>query len=285
MRPYTLLICLSLLVNLAACTNDPAPGDGGGMRQNRVDPSSAGRDRPPSSLFFPRLLPSVPPARGAPVIPSPSVDKDQGGLPATAVESSPVAKFRLCSPLVDTPLEQLSTIITDPYRPPPAGSEARHHGVDFAYYRKFDRASIEGAGIQSVLKGAVAAVIADRFPYGNMVIIETPALLLPSKVAALIQMGEGEALYVLYAHMERPAALRLGDNVEACQPLGNVGRSGNAGGAHLHLEMRLGPGGARFAGMAYYLPWASQEERENYVLWRTSGVFRHFDPMLVLGTY
>jgi murein DD-endopeptidase MepM/ murein hydrolase activator NlpD len=154
--------------------------------------------------------------------------------------------------------------------------------VDFSYYGKFNRPSIEGAGIQSVMKGRVAAVVADRFPYGNMLIIETPGSSLPPEIAAKIQIGSDPSLYVLYAHLERPAALRLGDSVEACQLLGTVGRSGNAGGPHLHLEMRLGPAGTRFKSMAYYLPWASQEEQENYTRWRTSGLFRHFDPMLIL---
>jgi murein DD-endopeptidase MepM/ murein hydrolase activator NlpD len=154
--------------------------------------------------------------------------------------------------------------------------------VDFAYFRRFNRAAIEGAEIQSILKGQVAAAIVDSFPYGNMLIVETPGSALPAALASQIQIAAGESLYVLYAHMERPPALRLGDNVDACQPLGTVGKSGNAGGAHLHLETRLGPGDTRLTSMGYYKAWASEDQRANYLLWRTSGTYRHFDPMTVL---
>jgi murein DD-endopeptidase MepM/ murein hydrolase activator NlpD len=201
----------------------------------------------------------------------------------TVQPEPPLSPFTICSPLVDTPLEDLPQIVADPYRPPPPGSELRHHGVDFAYFHRFDRAAIEGAGMQSVLKGQVAAAIVDSFPYGNMLIIETPGATLPASLAAHIQIAQGESLYVLYAHMERPPALRLGENVDACQSLGTVGKSGNAGGAHLHLETRLGPSGTRFASMGYYKAWASEEQRANYLLWRTSGTYRHFDPMTVLS--
>jgi hypothetical protein len=61
-----------------------------------------------------------------------------------------------------------------------------------------------------------------------------------------------------------------------------VGKSGNAGIAHLHLEARLGPPSARFESMAYYKTDATGEEKNNYTRWRTSGDFRHFDPMLLL---
>jgi murein DD-endopeptidase MepM/ murein hydrolase activator NlpD len=106
---------------------------------------------------------------------------------------------------------------------------------------------------------------------------------LPAGVAERIQIEEGESLYVLYAHMERPPSLALGDHLDACQSIGTVGKSGNAGGAHLHLESRLGPAGTRFSGIAYYKAWATEEQRANYLLWRTSGIFNHFDPMLLLS--
>jgi len=34
--------------------------------------------------------------------------------------------------------------------------------------------------------------------------------------------------------------------------------------------------------MSYYLADTTPEEKENYILWRTSGEFRHFDPMELL---
>ena len=67
-----------------------------------------------------------------------------------------------------------------------------------------------------------------------------------------------------------------------CQVLGEVGKSGNAGVAHLHLEMRHGLSGVQFPVMAYHLAENSSEERANYLLWATSGEFLHFNPMDLL---
>jgi len=73
----------------------------------------------------------------------------------------------------------------------------------------------------------------------------------------------------------------LNDRVEACQLLGSAGRSGNAGSAHLHMEARVGSAGKRFESMAYYSADVTQAEQDAYLLWRISGEFRHFDPMLL----
>jgi murein DD-endopeptidase MepM/ murein hydrolase activator NlpD len=96
-------------------------------------------------------------------------------------------------------------------------------------------------------------------------------------------MSAGESLYLLYAHLNLPPPVALGEAIAACQPLGEVGMSGNTDIPHLHLEMRLGPAGTVFESMRFYDTRASIEEMENYVLWRTSGVYRHFDPMFLLG--
>jgi murein DD-endopeptidase MepM/ murein hydrolase activator NlpD len=95
-------------------------------------------------------------------------------------------------------------------------------------------------------------------------------------------IGEKESLYLLYAHMEDAPLVELGDAVQSCQVLGLVGKSGNAGIAHLHLEVRRGPAGQRFTAIGYYQAYTSPEERQNYLLWRTSGVFQHYDPMDLL---
>ncbi len=197
------------------------------------------------------------------------------------VEST-IITYTICSPLSIHPIEELREIISDPYHPPPPGREERHQGVDFSYYRRGDRMTIQGVGIQSVFPGRVAASIVDKFPYGNMVIIETPRGIIPSELVALLQIPEGESLYTLYAHMDKPPLVALDEQVDACQALGEVGKSGNAAEPHLHLEMRLGPAGHSFPSMAFYGAKDSTEERANYVLWRTSWQFRHFDPMSVL---
>ena len=272
------LALLGVIIILAACQDAETSSTGGGGADPLIptqqpvlqQAATAAPSRKGSTLRATPLSPrATQPPR--PVSVSPVAETD-----------APLPPFSICSPLVDTPLDDLHLIVADPYRPPPPGSEVRHHGVDFAYFHRFGRAAIEGAGVQSVFKGQVAAAIVDSFPYGNMLIIETPGATLPAALASQIKITQGESLYVLYAHMERPPALRLGDAVDTCQPLGNVGKSGNAGGAHLHLETRLGPSGTRFASMGYYKARASEEQRSNYLLWRTSGTYRHFDPMTVL---
>ena len=190
--------------------------------------------------------------------------------------------FRICSPLDIHDLDELPEITSDPYRPPPPGREERHHGVDFSYYRRGERTTIQGVGVQSVFSGRVVAAIADSFPYGNVVIIETVYEDLPPELAAELEIPPGESIYTLYAHMDQAPLVALGDPVLACQALGQVGKSGNAAEPHLHLEMRLGAPGAEFSSMGFYKADDTAEERSNYVLWRTSGEFRHFDPMRVL---
>ncbi|MGB9673475.1 MAG: hypothetical protein ACPL3P_04995, partial [Anaerolineales bacterium] len=71
--------------------------------------------------------------------------------------------------------------------------------------------------------------------------------------------------------------------VSACQMLGRVGNSGNATVAHLHLETRMGVAGMVFPSMAYYTKDATSEERSAYLWWRTSGNFKHFDPLLIFS--
>jgi murein DD-endopeptidase MepM/ murein hydrolase activator NlpD len=182
------------------------------------------------------------------------------------------------------PLEELPEIISDPYRPPPPGKEERHHGVDFSYYRRGDRLTIQGVGVQAALAGRTAAAIQDRFPYGNMIIIETQYDEIPEEWSRRLEILPGESIYTLYAHLDHSPALNLGERVDACQLIGAVGKSGNTVEPHLHLEMRLGPRGQSFPSMAYYGAKDSEEERNNYVRWRTGGEFRHFDPMRVLST-
>jgi murein DD-endopeptidase MepM/ murein hydrolase activator NlpD len=155
--------------------------------------------------------------------------------------------------------------------------------VDFSYYRRGERTSIQGAGVQAVLSGQVALALADSFPYGNIIIVETPGDSLSPDLAAQIGLMTGEALYILYAHLDAPPTVAPGEQVAACQRLGAVGKSGNAGIAHLHLEIRIGPAGVRFERMAYYTAQASEAEKAEYLRWRISGDFRHINPMILLS--
>lgn len=186
-----------------------------------------------------------------------------------------------CSPLKTVPLEELSAIISSPYKPPLQVKEERHHGVDFSYYRRGDQISIEGQEIQSIFSGRVAASITESFPYGNFVIIETEVQSLPLEFLAEMEIPLDRSLYILYAHMADEPLVKHGEEILECTLLGAVGKSGNAGIPHLHLETRIGPPGVIFEAMAYYSTQTSEIERLNYERWRTGGEFVHFDPMLL----
>jgi murein DD-endopeptidase MepM/ murein hydrolase activator NlpD len=275
--PLLRLICLWALSGLflAACQG-PAAG---------IETQQAVAATPlPAKIASPVAPPTQ--ALALAIQPSRTLDHPRATLAFTATplaaQNTARPASRICSPLDGHPLDQLPAIISDPYHPPPMGKDDRHQGVDFSYYRQGGRATIEGEGVQSVLAGRVAAAIRDSFPFGNLVIVETTKDDLPYDLLQKLRLGDGQSLYVLYAHLEAPPLVQLGDTVQACQALGAVGKSGNAGVAHLHLETRLGPPGTLFSGMAYYIAQASQLERDNYVLWRMSGVFQHFDPMILL---
>ena len=263
-------LLFALVVGLAGCSAQARP---------ESDPLDTASLPAPAVISLKREA-SPPPL--APIIRDKSVSTAQPAPSPTAV-FTPTPSFQLCSPLASDPLADLPQIISDPYRPPPPHHDERHQGVDFSYYRRNGRTSIEGVGVQSVLAGKVAAAVPDSFPFGNLVIVETPYEDQPPTLAQKLGLAPGESLYVLYAHMGKPPEVNLGDMLIACQQLGVVGKTGNAGVAHLHLETRLGPPGATFASLRYYDVHATQQEKDNYVLWSMSGVFRHFNPMDLLS--
>jgi murein DD-endopeptidase MepM/ murein hydrolase activator NlpD len=196
----------------------------------------------------------------------------------------------------------MPALISNPYHPPPPGSDDPHQGVDFADTGP-DRIALQGRGVQAVMDGTIAAVIADRFPYGNALLVESPveklsaswrkALNLPALAPTLaaipaLTCPTGEpleyntqkrSLYLLYAHMEAPPALKPGEAVACGQAIGTVGMSGNALNPHLHLEVRIGPSGIQLESMAHYDNSATDQEMANYCLWRVSGLFQLVDPM------
>ncbi len=160
----------------------------------------------------------------------------------------------------------------------------------------------------AVLEGQVALVVSGRFPYGNAVLVETPldtlppawlekldlppvpaepqvsnALTCPTPAASPEWDPEAHSLYLLYAHMLEPPTLETADTVSCGQVIGAIGSSGNALNPHLHLEVRVGPAGARFPGMAHYDASAKPEEMTAYCQWRVSGSFVHIDPLLLFS--
>ena len=223
---------------------------------------------------------------------------------------TPGLQHEICSPLETETHSTLLEIITQPFKQPRIGIEdgyPAHHGVDFAHYRRNGLLSIEGVTIQSVLDGEVVTVINDQYPYGYALIIETPldtvdaALLaqfnLPeveptvtpdpkfewSPIAFPFELSEeSRSLYILYAHLLALPEVQVGETVVCGQKLGQVGNSGDSSNPHLHFETRIGPSGARFESMAYYIPQSTASERYNYVVWRLSNLFQVFDPMLLL---
>ena len=198
-------------------------------------------------------------------------------------KATPTEAVLLCSPLELHPLEELAEIIGDAYDPPRPGREERHHGIDFGYYHYQERDSMLGEPVQSILPGQVASVLTGQYPYGNMVMIEIGAADFPVDLSEGIEIPAGQSLYILYAHLDQPPEVNLGDRVAACQSLGVVGMSGNTDIPHLHIETRLGPAGQVFESMRFYDTRATQAEMDAYVLWRTSGIFQHFDPLLLLA--
>ena len=214
----------------------------------------------------------------------------------------------VCSPLEGELLGELGEIITQPFKTPRPANDDGHQGVDFAYYRRKNRNGIEGLPVLAALPGTVATVLGDRYPYGYTVIIETsldlisPALMetfsMPQPAPTVIPdprvncpSGEldfeldysSKSLYILYAHLQKPVHLQVGDTVACGQTIGEVGNTGWSSNPHLHFETRIGPAGARFESMAYYTSDSTLAERYNWCVWRVSNLFQLFDPMNLLS--
>lgn len=221
--------------------------------------------------------------------------------PATTVMPLP----QICSPLEGYSLAQIPDTITNPFNPPAAGSDDPHQAVDLSDLIENSQVAIEGRTVSAVLSGRVAGVIHERFPYGNALLVETPLDEIPSDWSAHLELPAavpGEAphsvlvcpqteqnnsiqqdgkpsLYLLYAHLQMEPSLLLDERVECGQDIGAIGMSGNALNPHLHLELRVGPAGARFTSMAHYDSSATPLEMDNYCVWRVSNLFQPVDPL------
>lgn len=200
----------------------------------------------------------------------------------TATSTDPPV-YNLCSPLAEHSLQELPEIVSSPYDPPPLGKDDRHQGVDFAYYNRGERASIDGEAVHAILPGRVVVATGDRLPYGNLIILETSLEDLPPDIVSYLEMEAGESVYHLYAHLIEAPSFAVGVWVECGGQLGQVGATGyNIPIAHLHLETRIGLAGSQLGTMAFYDTQATEDEMNAYTLWRMSGKFRHFDPMVIL---
>jgi len=203
----------------------------------------------------------------------------------------------------------MKDILQGAMQTPHPGQDDGHHGDDYAFYRFGNREGMEGLPIHSVLDGSVVSVVNDRPPYGNMIMIETPleqippgwltALAMPTPspaippdgrmvncpagVASMPGTGPGRSLYLLYAHMRLPSSLAVGDQTTCGATIGEVGNTGMSGNPHLHLEVRVGPSGARFPPMSYYDGSATSEEYASYCTWRVSQLFQLMNPLEFLS--
>lgn len=220
------------------------------------------------------------------------------------------------SPLQGMPLTDLAKNTSNPYyfkHPFSEGptNDLNHPAVDLAFFHYKNYNSDVGFPIQAILPGTVVEALNNRYPYGNMVLIETPLSALAPELLEKIQIPKAysddeikirstcqpdqtriswsqtnQSMYVLYAHMQNPPTLKAGDEVQAGELLGGIGASGHAevGAEHLHLEIRVGPAEAKFGVISSYLSSSTAEERYNYCIWALSEVFQPIDPSLFWET-
>lgn len=226
--------------------------------------------------------------------------------PAPSETAAP--PFTLCSPLEGISLAELGQpdLLKNPYQTPHPGMDDGHHGDDFAFWSRGEYKTMLGLPVHAALGGRVAAVIANREPYGNAIMIETPlqalpqawldAIPIPSPAPTLhpapnlmcpadpvnYQNRPGRSLYLLYAHLEQTPNLATSEAVACGQTIGAVGTTGKSVNPHLHLETRVGPSGAAFKSMSHYDTSSSDAEMAAYCTWRVSGLFQMFDPMQLL---
>jgi murein DD-endopeptidase MepM/ murein hydrolase activator NlpD len=216
--------------------------------------------------------------------------------------------FVISSPLQGIRISELPDILTQDFIQPRPGQDDGHYGVDYAYYRRGDQLSILGTPVLSVLPGSVAAVLFNRPPFGNAIMVETRLADLPAEWVAALHLPPlpnplpvvdrvpcdlsdvpellavpDESLYLIYAHFNLTPTLQMGEWVASGSVLGEVGNSGYSGNPHLHLEAHVGPAGVAFGSLAFYEVGTTEQERHNYCLWRMSGVFRAFDPRILFG--
>lgn len=206
-------------------------------------------------------------------------------VPVPSVE--PTRAPLVCSPLAVQPLNKIKEIVTQPFSMPRilengTYTDDAHHGVDLGYYTRGGQL-FTGTPVVAALRGKIAAVVHNRPPYGNMLMLETPFADLPAYIIASQHIPSGDSLYTLYAHLQNLQPWLPGEAVDCGQQLAETGLTGFTGGPHLHFETRWGPPGVVFDGMGYYRADMTPAELKNYELWRMSGTFHLFDPLLLLA--
>ena len=227
-------------------------------------------------------------------------------IPTTTVDlPTPTQQaFKVCVPLDFETFDSLKLILSKPLDIPAFGADTGHHGVDFSYFQRDDRESIQGIEIYAILSGKVVTTLEDDIPYGYTLLIETPLSDLPLPLQKTLKdrylpvpddphyrlycpegtppvITDDLSVYHLYAHMEVKPEVSTGDDITCGQKIGTVGNTGYSSNPHLHLETRLGPSGAEISNMAHYESSYTLDQLSTYCLWRMSGYFQLFDPFIL----
>lgn len=258
-------------------------------------------------------IPPPTPSQSLP-IPTSTLAPTHTFTPIASLEPSPTpligSVISICSPLAEIALGDLHSITSQGFTPSTAFQDDGHPGVDLAFFTFADLPSMYGHPVQAILPGKVVLVIENRFPYGSMILVETPLewvddTVLPTgaiptpipqdnidmfspcandplyaNIAPIEMSTDSRSLYVLYSHLQDKPAYTPGDMVSCGEIIGAVGLTGNTVAEHLHLEIRIGPSDAEFNTFAMYKPDATIEERYYYCNWSTSGRFQPIDPSL-----
>jgi len=151
-----------------------------------------------ASLVAPPALPGL----GGPG----PAEREPIGAPPAGLPRTNAAPRRTPAPLLAWPIRGAVTS-----RFGPRGRRSYHEGIDIR--------GVRGEVVQAAAAGVVVRAGTGR-GYGKLVVIE-----------------HGDGLSTLYAHASR-LLVREGDRVGAGDPIAEVGRTGNARGAHLHFEVR-----------------------------------------------
>jgi murein DD-endopeptidase MepM/ murein hydrolase activator NlpD len=261
----------------------------------------SGCSQPATPTAVPILVPTETPTQSPSVTPT-----------ATPTATAVPLISGVCSPLQAIDLTDLRLITSYqfnfkyPFSEGPDGDK-NHPAVDLGFYGFKSFTTDDNHPIQAVLPGKVALVVNNRFPYGNMIMIETPLNSLSPDLIKQMKIGtpysddeiktrsscqpdqtriswssDSKSVYTLYAHMKNPPSLQPGDSVQCGEVVGTIGATGNSSESieHLHLEIRVGPADAKFGTISAYSAAATEEERYNYCIWALSEVFLPINPSL-----
>ena len=286
MPSIRLILLVLALPILSACSPPPPP-----PVQDQALPIGPSQTQPVQRLE----APETPEPTNSPVAPP---------VPSKTPTPAP-ERVAVCSPLEGILLSELGNFMTNPFNPPVAGSDDPHQGIDLADFLPGTRVAIKGRGVAAIMGGRVAAVLNGDFPFGYGVILETawsgtaenvPLLPTPFPDTPLYTTlscpavtrfdvnQDARSVYVMYAHLDGPVDIDVGEQVDCGQVIGRIGDSGNALNPHVHVEVRAGPSRLTLVdGMSHYDPSATAAEMDAYCLWRVDGSFQLLDPADLFG--